>query len=130
MLTDRITPGVHTSTTGPFTISSTVTLDAEGDPSALFVFRATTLTAAPNSRIFLAGGARAANVYWVAAGSITLGAGTTARGTYLARGNIAANLNAGGPTHRLTLEGRLIRLGTASPGGAVEVNRPLITLPA
>ncbi|MGX5360120.1 signal peptidase I [Kocuria sp. KH4] len=129
-LTGRIPAGVHTSTTGAFTVSSTLTLDAQGDPTAVFVFRATTLSAALNSQIVLAGGARAANVYWVAAGNITLGASTTARGTYLARGTITANLNSGGPTQRFVLEGRLISLGTASPGGTVEVNRPTITLPA
>jgi hypothetical protein len=31
---------------------------------------------------------------------------------------------------RLTLEGRLISLGTASPGGPIEVHRPTIALPA
>jgi hypothetical protein len=59
-----------------------------------------------------------------------MGISVTARGTYPARGSIRANLSSGGPTQRFTLEGRLISLGTASPGGAVEPNRPTITLPA
>jgi signal peptidase I len=128
-LTGPITAGVYTSTTGAFNVSSILTLDARGDPTAVFVFRATTLTAALNSQIVLAGGARAANVYWVAAGNITMGANTTTRGTHLARGAITANLNSGGPTQRFTLEGRLISLGTASPGGTIDLNRPTITLP-
>ncbi|WP_387740372.1 ice-binding family protein [Kocuria nitroreducens] len=130
VLTGRITPGTYTSTTGAFTVTGDLTLDAQGNPDAQFIFRAATITAADNSRVLLGGQAGAANVYWAASGGITLGIGTTARGTYLARGSIAANLTPGSPTQRLTLEGRLISLGTAAPGGTVEVNRPTTTLPA
>lgn len=130
VLTGRITPGIYTSTTGTFTVTGDLTLDAQGNPAAQFIFRAATMTATDVSRVLLSNQARAANVYWAVTGSITLGISTTARGTYLARGNIAANLTPGSPTQRLALEGRLISLGTTSPGGTVEVNRPTTTLPA
>lgn len=129
VLTGRITPGIYTSTTGTFTVTGDLTLDAQGDPGAQFIFRAATITAADGSRVLLSNQARAANVYWASTGSITLGISTTARGAYLARGSIAANTTTGSPTQRLTLEGRLISLGTAAGGGVVEVNRPIITIP-
>ncbi|WP_251334317.1 ice-binding family protein [Kocuria rosea] len=130
VLTGRITPGIHTSATGTFTVTGDLTLDAQGNPAAQFIFRAATITATDSSRVLLSNQARAAHVYWTATGNITLGISTTARGTYLTRGNIAANLTPGSPTQRLTLEGRLISLGTTSPGGTIEVNRPTTTLPA
>lgn len=130
VLTGRITPGIYTSTTGTFTVTGDLTLDAQGTPGAQFIFRAATITAADGSRVLLSSQARAANVYWASTGSITLGISTTARGTYLARGSIAANTTTGSPIQRLTLEGRLISLGTAAGGGVIEVNRPGITIPA
>ncbi|GAA1747341.1 ice-binding family protein [Kocuria aegyptia] len=129
VLTGRIAPGIYTSTTGSFTVTGDLTLDAQGNPAAQFIFRAASITAADGSRVLLSGQAKAANVYWAATNSITLGISTTARGTYLARGSIAANITPGSPTQRLTLEGRLISLGTAVQGGIVEVNRPSTTLP-
>ncbi|MEX5303723.1 signal peptidase I [Kocuria sabuli] len=128
-LSGVITPGVYTSTTGAFHIPTTLTLDARGNPAALFIFRATSLTAALNSQILLTGAAKAANVYWVMTGNVTLATNTTSRGTFLARGSITANLNSGGPTQRLTLEGRFISLGAGTSGGVIELNRPTITLP-
>lgn len=130
VLTGRITPGTYTNTTGTFTVTGDLTLDAQGNPAAQFIFRAATITATDGSRVLLSGQARAANVYWASTGGITLGISTTARGTYLARGGIAANITPGSPNQRLTLEGRLISLGTAAGGGVVEVNRPSTTLPA
>lgn len=130
VLTGRITPGIYTSATGTFTVTGDLTLDGQGNPGAQFVFRAATITAADGSRVLISGQTKADNVYWTSTGSITLGISTTARGTYLARGSIAANTTTGSPTQRLTLEGRLISLGTAAGGGVVEVNRPSTTLPA
>ncbi|MFF0905471.1 UNVERIFIED_CONTAM: ice-binding family protein [Kocuria sp. CPCC 205316] len=129
VLTGRLTPGIYTSATGTFTVTGDLTLDAQGNPGAQFIFRAAAITAADGSRVLLSNQARAANAYWASTGSITLGISTTARGTYLARGSIAANTTTGSPTQRLTLEGRLISLGTAAGGGVIEVNRPSITIP-
>ncbi|RWZ79894.1 ice-binding family protein [Glutamicibacter sp. HZAU] len=84
VLSGTIKPGVYTSSTGRFTINGTVTLDGQGDPSARFIFRASTITSASGSTIALTRGTKAANVYWRSTGDITLGSSSTNRGIYLA----------------------------------------------
>ncbi|MBN6053696.1 DUF4082 domain-containing protein, partial [Nonomuraea sp. RK-328] len=82
------TPGVYDSTNNTFGISGTLTLDAQADPNAVFVFRATTLTASNVSNINLVGGAQEDNVFWYVTGSATLGTFPTFRGTILANGSV------------------------------------------
>ncbi|MFI7706020.1 DUF4082 domain-containing protein [Nonomuraea sp. NPDC049480] len=88
------TPGLYTSTNGTFNISGTLTLDAQADPEAVFVFRASTLTGANVSNINLVGGAQEENVFWQITGSVTLGTFCTFRGTVLASGGVTVNSGA------------------------------------
>lgn len=82
------TTGVYESGTSIF-ISNDLTLDAEGDPTATFVFQsASTVGTANNTRILLVGGAKASNVYWQVGSSATLGAGTIWNGNILAAASI------------------------------------------
>jgi hypothetical protein len=83
------TPGVYDSTTGIFQINGTLTLDAQANPDALFVFRAATLNAAMSSTITLTGGAQADNLYWVISNSATLNTFTTFRGNLIAANTIS-----------------------------------------
>jgi hypothetical protein len=82
-------PGLYTSSEGPLTIAAgkTVTLDAAGDANAVFIFATGfyTLTTGNGSKVVLANGAQAKNVWWVAAGA-TLGANSTFKGTLLSHG--------------------------------------------
>jgi signal peptidase I len=117
-LTGTIRPGVYASSTGAFTTSGTVTLDARGDSSAVFVFTAATIASAMNGVIVLANGASAANVYWRATNTVTLGQNSVACGTYLANGN--ATVQKG-----VSVTGRVISLN-----GAITVTRTTIALPA
>ncbi|GGO65549.1 DUF4082 domain-containing protein [Nonomuraea cavernae] len=82
------TPGVYASTSGSFAISGTLTLDAEADPDAIFVFKATSLTAANVSNINLVGGAQEDNVFWQVTGTASLGTYPTFRGNVLASGAV------------------------------------------
>ena len=116
-LSGTVRPGVYASSSQAFTIAGTLTLDAQNDPSAIFIFSSGSLSTADNSRIVLVNGASAKNVYWRATSTITLGAGSTARGTYLAGGN-AAMLKGS------TLVGRLISLN-----GTVTVTSATVSLP-
>lgn len=69
-----------------------MTLDAGGDPNALFVFEsASTLSVAPGSRIVLQGGAQECNVYWRLGASATLGSDSTFVGMVIADGSIASS---------------------------------------
>jgi hypothetical protein len=81
---ETLAPGVY-EVGAAAAIQGTLTLDAEGDSSALFVFRiAGGLSSVAASEIVLINGASAANVFWRAAGAISLGANTTFVGTAVA----------------------------------------------
>jgi|GEM_PF-1118972 len=76
--------GVYTSNTS-ILITGDLTLDAQGDANATFVFQsASTVGTAPNARILLVGGAKASNVYWQAGSDATLQTNTTWNGNILA----------------------------------------------
>ncbi|MBE0514485.1 Ig-like domain-containing protein [Sulfurimonas sp.] len=76
--------GVYTSITS-ILITGDLTLDAQGDPDATFVFQsASTVGTAVGARILLAGGAKASNVYWQAGSDATLQTNTVWNGNILA----------------------------------------------
>jgi len=80
-----LTPGVYTSAAGTFGITGQLTLDAQGDPDAVFIFQmGSTLTTAAASSITLVNDADACNVFWQAGTSATLGANSTFKGTIMA----------------------------------------------
>jgi hypothetical protein len=83
------TPGVYQSLTS-IMITGDLTLDAQGNPDAVFVFQSSSTigTAAgslgAHTRILLTGGAKASNVFWQAGTSATLGAYSEFQGNILA----------------------------------------------
>lgn len=80
--------GVYTSNTS-ILITGDLTLDAQGDENATFVFQsASTVGTAPNARILLVNGAKASNVYWQAGSAATLQTNTIWNGNILAYDNI------------------------------------------
>ncbi|SKC67631.1 ice-binding family protein [Okibacterium fritillariae] len=81
--------GVYTAS-GPLAVSGTLTLDAQGDPNAVFIFQAaSTLITASSSRIALLDGASSCNVYWQVAESATLGTNSRFTGTIMALQSIS-----------------------------------------
>ncbi|RJT96502.1 DUF3494 domain-containing protein [Arthrobacter frigidicola] len=81
--------GVYNST-GPLALSGTLTLDAAGDPNAVFIFQvASTLITDTASSVSLIGGAQACNVFWQVGSSATLGTGSSFKGSILALTSIA-----------------------------------------
>ena len=103
-------PGVYESTAqGAFQINTGLTLDFQGDPNAVFIFRATTLTtaaSAPGSVTIVNGGstASACNIFWRLSDptqGVTLGAGSAFKGTTMSLG--ASVLGRGA-----TVEGRIL----------------------
>jgi hypothetical protein len=83
------TPGVYVSAAGTFGITGTLTLDAQGDPNAVFIFKAaSTLITASASNVKLIHGAKIANVIWLVGSSATLGTDSTFRGNILALASI------------------------------------------
>ncbi len=87
-------PGVYNSADGTFSLSGTLTLDAQTDPDAVFVFRANTLSAANVSNVNLIGGAQADNIFWQIGNSATLGTFCTFRGNLLASNSVTVDSGA------------------------------------
>jgi len=87
-------PGIYQSLTS-ILITGDLTLDAQGNSSAVFIFQSSSsVGTAANARILLINGARASNVYWQAASSATLGTGTVWQGNILAAASITMNTGA------------------------------------
>ena len=92
-----LTPGLYRSGMSSFTITSLdLTLDAKGDPDAVFLFQtsSSTLVVADGRSVMLAGSAQAKNVFYSVGTNATLGTTATVRGTILAGTNIALNTGA------------------------------------
>ena len=84
-----LTPGVYNNATA-MALTGTVTLDALGDPAAVFIFQAgSTLITASNATVSLVGSAQACNVYWQVGSSATFGTDTTFAGTVMALTSIS-----------------------------------------
>jgi hypothetical protein len=110
------TPGVRTASSSLLLSSGAVTLDAQGDPNAVFIFQiGTTLTTGSNTSVSLINGAQACNVFWQVGSSATLGTGTRFVGTVMAAATITANTAA-------TIHGRLL-----AQSGAVNLDTNTIT---
>ena len=76
-------------------LTGQLTLDAQGDPNAQFVFEiGSTLTTASASSVLLVNGASPCNVYWQIGSSATLGTGTAFQGNLMALTSISLNSGA------------------------------------
>lgn len=114
-----LAPGVYASPAGTFGITGTLTLDAQGDPDAVFIFQAaSTLITASASSVDLANGAQASNVFWVVGSSATLGTYSILQGNILAQASITI-------TTGVTLNGRAL-----ASTAAVTLDSDTITPPA
>ncbi len=105
-----LTSGVYSSTsTMSIAPGGTLTLDAKGDPSAVWIFKVgSTLTINNSAQVTLVNGARAANVFWAVAASTTIGTGVGFQGNVLS--GTSSSVGAGS-----TIVGRLLcASGTAT----------------
>jgi Ice-binding-like len=110
-----LTAGVYKSSSS-LGLTGDVTLDAQGDPSAVFIFQVgSTLTTASSSRVVLANRANACNVYWQIGSSATVGTNSVFKGTILALSSITLNTGA-------KVDGR-----TLARNGAVTLDDNVIT---
>jgi len=127
------TAGVYRSlAAAAFAITTPLTLDAQNDPNAVFIFK-TGLTAGLNTtatvgNVLLINGAQACNVFWQTGGAVTLGASTIFKGNILA----FAAITAGAGT---TIDGRAFSVTAAvtldaNTVGGCDTTAPAIIAPA
>ena len=112
-------PGLYKSTSSLEISSGDLTLDAQGNGNAVFIFQmASTLTTTAGRQVILSGGAKAANIFWQVGSSATLGTTSVFKGTIMADQSITLTTGA-------TLDGRaLARIA------AVTQQANIITIPA
>jgi hypothetical protein len=89
-----LTPGVYTASSST-QITGTLTLDAQGDPEAVFIFQVgSALTAASNSRVLLLNDAQSCHVFWQVGSSATIGTSADFVGTIMALTSITVDSGA------------------------------------
>jgi hypothetical protein len=115
------TAGVYSSPAGTFGITGTLTLDAQGDPNAVFIFKTmSTLITASQSTVNLINGARSCNVFWQVGSSATLGTYSTLRGSVLALASTTV-------TTGVTVDGRTLARNAAVTLDTDTITRPTCT---
>jgi hypothetical protein len=122
-------PGLYVSAAHSFEIGSAVnpnlTLDAQGDPNAVWVFQmpASTLTlTAPGCNIVLKNGAQPSNIFWQVGSSATIAGGCVVEGSILADTTITLAALA-------TVNGRALA-GAITATGAVTMSSNIATRPS
>jgi LPXTG-motif cell wall-anchored protein len=111
-----LTSGVYAFASGTTDLDGTLTLDAQGDENAVFIFQASSsLITASASRVELINGARYCRVFWVVPSSATLGSGSIFVGHIFAYASISV-------TSGTTVYGQLL-----ARTGAVTLDHDTIT---
>lgn len=114
-----LNPGTYTSGSTVDLSSGDLTLDALGDPDAIFLFQVgSALTVTSGRQVILAGGAQAKNVYWQVGSSATLGTTSVFNGNILALTSITVATGA-------TVTGRLL-----AREGSVTLDTNAVVFPA
>ena len=101
------------------TLNLNLTLNGQGNPNAVFIFKiGGPFSANASSKVKLINGAQACNVFWKIEGLVSMASGSHMKGTIIAN-NAAINMNSGD-----TLEGRAL-----STAGAVTIDGILAYTP-
>jgi len=110
-----LAPGIYKSTSTLLIQSGDLTLDAQGDPNAVWIFQIaadfTTVGGAGGS-VILSGGAQAKNVFWQVGSSATIGNGTAFKGNVLALTSITMGPNATAVGRMLARNGSVVMTST------------------
>jgi LruC domain-containing protein len=115
---ETLTPGVY-SITGASSILGNLTLDAQGDTEAQFIFKiGGAFTTGASATMILINGASVNNIFWIATGAVTMAASTTVSGSFIANPG-AASMGTGSE-----LNGRLL-----SASGAISLLNNVVYIP-
>ena len=127
-----LAPGLYKSTSSLEISSGDLTLDAQGDANAVYIFQmASTLVTTTGRKVILAGGAQAANIYWQVGSSATLGVSSVFKGNILALASITANNGASvegrllARTAAVTLDNNVVNVAVASV--SVDTTAPFVS---
>lgn len=102
------------------TLNQQLVLDAQNNSNALFIIKIDgALSTTASSKVVLANGALACNVFWVVEGMVSMATQTTMRGTIIAN-NAAIEMN---PLD--TLEGRALAINGAITTNAILAYKPI-----
>lgn len=97
-----LAPGLYKSTSTLAISSGELTLDAQGDADAIWIFQmASSLTVTSGRKVILTNGAKSSNVYWQVGSAATLGTTVEFNGTIMAEAAITLETGA-------TLNGRAL----------------------
>ena len=111
-----LTPGVYCFSTSA-QLTGTLTLDAQGNPNAVFVFKiGSTLTTASAASVLLINGGSSCGIFWQVGSSATLGIGTSLLGSVAALTSITLNTGA-------SVSGRIL-----ARNGAVTLDNSHVTV--
>jgi hypothetical protein len=110
-----LAPGLYQAPVS-LAITGNLTLDAQGDPNAVWIFQmASTLTAENNGQVILINGAQANNIFWQVGSSATLRTNSVIKGNILAAASITLETGA-------RLDGRAL-----ARDGAVTLDNNIVT---
>lgn len=113
-----LTPGTYCFNTSA-NLTGQLTLDAQGNPNAQFVFKTgSSLVTANGSSVLLTNGATACNVAWQVGTSATLGTTSSFVGNILALNSVTAN-NGASISGRALARNGAVSLDSANIGGCV-----------
>ena len=91
VLSGTLLTGVYKSA-GSFSLNTILTLDAEGDPNAVWIFQmVSSLDTATASQVVLLNGALASNIFWQVGSSAVLAGNSSFTGNILAQESITLN---------------------------------------
>jgi hypothetical protein len=111
-------PGVYKTSSTVQLSAGNVTLDAQGNQDAVFIFQVgSTLTTLGSTQVILTGNAQAKNVFWQVGSSATLGTNSAFSGTILSLQSITLDTGA-------SLHGRAL-----ARNGAVTLDSNAVTAP-
>ena len=110
-----LAPGIYKSTSTLLIQSGDLTLDAQGDEDAVWIFQIAadfTTVGGAGGNVILMGGAQAKNIYWQTGSSATIGDYTSFQGNVLALTSITLNSGATAVGRMLARNGSVVMTNT------------------
>jgi len=110
-----LAPGIYKTTSTLLIQSGDLTLDAQGDENAVWIFQIAsdfTTVGGAGGNVILKGGAQAKNIFWQTGSSATLGDGTSFKGNILALTSITMNSGATAVGRMLARNGAVVLTNT------------------